>query len=308
LLREDEVIVDDASSPVAGVVVLYNPPATVLANIRSYAHSLKMLFVIDNSETDSRSLAKELGELGNVVYVRKPENVGVATALNLGAERALQTGCEFLLMMDQDSCAQPSMVSRLLEAFARYGVESLGIAGAFPIIRFGEAAHRHPEMNEQLDIITSGSLLNLAAYRKVGPFLDELFIDCVDVEYCLRLVLHGYKTVQVNTAHLLHCLGAPAEHRFLFVNYTTSNHSNLRRYYMTRNRFHVARLYQAAFPSFCRKKRRLVRREIPRVLLFETDRLNKLRMMLRGYLDYRAGRLGKYQENRTPPTRGGEWG
>ncbi|MEI8316203.1 MAG: glycosyltransferase family 2 protein [Verrucomicrobiota bacterium] len=292
----------DISSPVAGVVVLYNPPATVLVNIRSYAHSLKVLFVIDNSDTDSGSLVNALGELGNVIYVRKSENVGVATALNLGAERAIHAGCEFLLMMDQDSCAQPAMVSRLLEAFACYGVESLGIAGAFPVIRFGETPLQHPEMTEQLDIITSGSLLNLAAYRKVGPFLEELFIDCVDVEYCLRLVQHGYKTVQVNTAHLLHCLGEPAEHRFLFVNYTTSNHSSLRRYYMTRNRFYVARLYHAAFPSFCRKKRRLIRREIPRVLLFETDRLNKLRMMLRGYLDYRAGRLGKYQEKQTPPS------
>jgi hypothetical protein len=43
--------------------------------------------------------------------------------------------------------------------------------------------------------------------------------------------------------------------------------------------------------------RSIYRGEIESVLFFEKSKLNKLRMMLKGYLDYRRGITGKYRES-----------
>jgi hypothetical protein len=55
--------------------------------------------------------------------------------------------------------------------------------------------------------------------------------------------------------------------------------------------------YRHQFPEFCTEMRSIYRGEIESVLFFEKSKLNKLRMMLKGYLDYRRGITGKYRES-----------
>ena len=50
--------------------------------------------------------------------------------------------------------------------------------------------------------MTSGSLLDLSAYEAVGPFMDELFIDQVDNEFCLRLRAAGFSVLEAGEATL----------------------------------------------------------------------------------------------------------
>ena len=35
-------------------------------------------------------------------------------------------------------------------------------------------------------VITSGSIITIAAYKEIGPFNNEMFIDFIDIEWCLR--------------------------------------------------------------------------------------------------------------------------
>jgi rhamnosyltransferase len=84
--------------------------------------------------------------------------------------------------------------------------------------------------------MTSGSLTNLSAWKKVLGFKDSYFIDFVDNEFCMKLILNGYKIIRVNNCVMHHQLGDTVKIKlFYFFNVTATRHRPWRLYYMTRN-------------------------------------------------------------------------
>jgi len=273
---------------IAVMGILYNPPADVLGNIVSYLDQVAALYVVDNSDEPSNWLVERIQGDGKVHYLCKRGNLGVATALNCGAEMALTDGFEFLLTMDQDSRVLPGMVEALM---ACHG-EEFGLVAPYLLTRDRQIPPVNKMCRPVLTAMTSGSLLSLEAYQKVGPFRDDFFIDFVDIEYCLRLQRHGYKILQADGAHLEHHVGRRVGKGW----FSVTTHPPLRKYYKTRNRFQVWKEYGADFPGYVWGDRLRFVLEFGRLLLFEPEKRAKLHMMWRGYRDYRAGRFGKYQD------------
>lgn len=279
-----------SAAAIAGVVVLYLPGSDLPDYICSYLPQVDRLYVVDNSEAPDPLLAEELRALPRVVLLQNLDNLGVARALNIGAEAALADGYGLLLTMDQDSRATPGMVVELLVCFHGQSLGQVGMVAPFHLTRAGHAQPTEvcrPVMTP----MTSGCLLNLQAYRAVGPFRDNFFIDFVDNEYCLRLRAAGFEVLQAARAVLHHSVGDIRK----FGPFIATNHSPLRRYYKTRNRFLVNRLYRHDFPGHCLFDRVRLVKEIGSIILFEKEKLAKLRMMWRGYQDYRRGKFGKYE-------------
>lgn len=278
---------------IAGVVVLFNPSREVLESVASYLKELDVLYAIDNTEPSATNIGEELKNLGRVIYIPNGGNEGIAKALNQAASLALTNGYDYLLTMDQDSIAEPDMVSRLLAFRSSVDWESLGIL-----------APRHDvgAINKQalkgsgnvLTTMTSGNLLNLKAYQEVGPFCEELFIDYVDHEYCLRLQSHGYRVIEVHDAVLHHRLGRMTKFSILGRSVYVSCHPPIRRYYMTRNRFWLCSRYGRKFPGHRRFLINQFWRELLWMLLFEEAKIEKIKMMIMGYLDFRRGKLGQF--------------
>ena len=280
---------------IAATVVLYNPSQEHLQNIAAYIDSVDILYAVDNSENPSAQTVTSLQSMPTVRYVCNRDNLGIARALNIGAEQAIADGYDLLLTMDQDSTATPGMVDALLSCFERFGRNEVGIVS--PCHQLGEAKIQHSGDCVDIEVaMASGNLLNLAAFKATGPFRDDYFIDYVDHEYCLRLRQHGYRIIRANAAVLRHRLGAMTWHRLLHKQIKLGNHPPIRRYYGYRNLFHLHRQYKGEFPVYFRYFYREIFQEIGAVLLFEEQKLEKLRMMLRGYMDYRRGVFGKYRE------------
>lgn len=283
---------------IAGVVVLYRPDVQVCDNINTYVNDLDRLYVVDNSDNPDRDLIAPIIANPVVEYIPNGQNLGIAKALNLAAQKAIESGYEFLLTMDQDSRATVGMIAAMLETLARFeSPESVGIVGPFHLLAEN---HKRPGADD-LEVVphtmTSGNLLNLAAYRSVGPFLDELFIDFVDVEFCYRLRRHGFLVLQANRALLQHNLGNITSAKILHKRLRTSNHSALRRYYITRNRFFVWEKYRdlAAVQDDIAWDKVSFRGEIRNILLLEKDKLAKIAMIVRGFVDYKRNVFGKYR-------------
>ena len=279
---------------IAGVTVFYNPCPEYVENILAYRDSVAVVYVVDNSEHPDTEIAERLAAVANVIYLRNNRNLGIAEALNMAAERALAAGYDYLLTMDQDSVVTPGMVEALLACLDRAGREEVGIVTP----RHQHGATIAPVVGECCDVdvaMTSGNLLNLKAYQRAGAFRNDYFIDYVDHEYCLRLRLHGYRIIQANHAILRHQLGAMTWHRLLHRRIKVCNHPPIRRYYGFRNRFYFYRQYGKLFPGSFRHFYRDLFLELVTLFLFEQRPLAKLRMMLRGYLDYRRGVSGRYE-------------
>ena len=278
---------------VAAVVVLFHPNKVVLANIMSYINQVEKIYVIDNSETTNQYVTDKIKEIENVEYILNISNVGIGKAFNVGAERAIREGFEFLLTMDQDSKASKEMIKRML--FEASGISNVGIITPIHGNKFNTQECHIGPYTEKFDVMSSGNLVNLQILSKVGEFNEQYFIDFVDIEYYLRLHIAHYKIIQVNSALLFHSEGNIQQQRFLFWKVYPYHHSPIRYYYKARNRLYLRAKYKSKFPEYFKKKEKKVfRNTVIKMLFLEKKRALKIRYLFKGYIDYKNGILGKF--------------
>ncbi len=278
---------------IAGVVVLFNPDESVLNNINSYIQHTERLYIIDNSENESR-LSQKILKNPTAYLLHSGSNIGIAGALNLAVESAIRDGYNFLLTMDQDSYFDEQVIEKLtaaLNAFPDAGIVTPVHANKFNV------PERTSSLYEEIPVTkTSGNILNLEVYKSVGPFNEDFFIDYVDIEYCMRITRAGYKVIQANDAILIHNEADLTEKFFLFKKVYPYNHHPVRFYYKTRNRFYLRDKFKKKFPDYFRFEFKLFINNLIKVLLYEDMKWRKLKMTLRGYRDYKQGVKGKIRE------------
>jgi len=271
---------------VAGVIILYNPSMRFIDNIKSYVNQVEILYAIDNSEKTESEFLDKLKHFKNVVYKSNGKNLGIARALNVGAQLAIEQRYDFLLMMDQDSILSDNAQIEFTRYISDQSSEDIGILYSHHIYRNYSRQKVTTSSKEILVADTSGSLLNLAAYSKVGPFMEKLFIDYIDFEYCLRLQLNGFKIIQLNNITLYQELGAMVTKRLLFMNVGVTNHSPQRIYYRVRNRLFVSSKYFHHFPIWSIKQMAYLWIEFGKVVLFEDNKILKCKMIMKGIMHY----------------------
>ncbi len=222
-------------------------------------------------------------------------NFGVAHALNQAVNYAMRDNFNFLLTMDQDSSAD----SKLIECY-KYFLDSndfskIGILAPVPSY-IPETSKGNVRSVKELDVaITSGCLLNLSVYEKSGPFKDDLFIDYVDFEYCLKIKKKGFKIIQISKAKIYHQLGKLEKRNFIFKTIYVTHHSPERYYYRTRNRLYVAKKFILYFPAFVFKDILIFVNELLKILFFEKKKSLKIKMVLDGIMDFIKGKYGKFE-------------
>lgn len=281
---------------IAGVIVLYNPEKSVITNIQSYIDNIDILFAVDNSDQKKPSIIKTLLENPKICYIDNHGNQGIAHALNIGANKAINMDYKWLLTMDQDSKATQGMLTKMIHYIQTHATSKISIVSPFHANRYQQNSLSKEPYSTVLTTMTSGNLLNLDVFQKIGGFTENLFIDYVDNEYCLHGNLLEYRVVQVNDSVLEHNLGDLKQYRMLWKQFYSTNHNPIRRYYMTRNRFKIIELYQNHFPEYCNFEKSRFFVDFIIVLLYEKQKIAKFKMMLRGYLDYKRGIFGKYND------------
>jgi rhamnosyltransferase len=280
---------------IAGVVVLYNPEAEIFErNIPSYLPYIDVLYIVDNSEGKT-TLPEEYVYAKNIVYMPFGENRGIATALNTGAAKAIQNRYEWLLTMDQDSWFKPEDIKTLINSAQHINKDETAILT--PVHVQDEIAHgaRRNALEEKAMAMTSGNLVNLDVYTKIGGFNEGYFIDLVDHEYCLKARKNGYKIIEVCNSFLEHSLGRARIVKLLFKKRAVIEHNPVRKYYQVRNLLYLKNEYF----GFRNEIKFLVKHEIIaliKIILFEKKIGLKLKMMYHGLTDYRKNIKGKLNQ------------
>ena len=146
-------------------------------------------------------------------------------------------------------------------------------------------------------LITSGSLVNLKTLSAIGNFDENLFIDEVDFEFCLRAVTKGYRIIQFTHIFLHHQLGVITYHRSLKSNKSTPRtlHSPIRLYYLTRNFLYVKKKYGKRFKEDIHFKKKALLNRFKNNILYGKERWKVIRYIIRGYIDYKKNRMGKFE-------------
>lgn len=278
----------------AAVVVLYNPNDSILENISSYIDSVSLIYIIDNSDFSNENIFSNVSFKNKLKYVFNNGNKGIAKALNIGCQFAIKDGMQWALTMDQDS----KFLNLSVETISFVFKNDSNAALYYPnYIIEGQVYDKYiSENNQPIIVMTSGNFLNLMIYEKVNGFEDELFIDYVDVDYCLKLKKYGYKIANLPAANLEHGLGQSTHKSFFSFKAIVTNHSSLRRYYITRNRLYVRKKYRNISDVFYQTEKRIFINDILKIILFEEHKFSKFKSIISGYSDYKKNIYGIYNK------------
>jgi rhamnosyltransferase len=207
------------SSLAAGIVVFEPDPGTLRALIAAIGPGVGTIYLFINALSDG-ALRAELGALPRVVVVDSPVNFGVGEALNLIVLHAALAGFTEVILFDQDSRPAPSVVpelARLHRSLVAQGANPAVVAprlvapsgAGFKAPRYFPQSGKRggPEAQPVRFVPTSGSLLSVSAFREIGAFRGDYFIDGVDLEWCFRAWQHGYSCWCAGRITMVHTVG-----------------------------------------------------------------------------------------------------
>lgn len=307
-LRAAETGSADASSAgdrVCAVVVTYHPGAEVPGHVAAILRQAARVIVVDNEAT-GESRARLAAFAGNpaVELVHNEENLGIATALNQGVERAFAAGYGWIATFDQDSAIPEDFFSRLLAAHAAYP-DRERVAVLAPIYRDRHLGFVYSSAGPVREVPTgdvpvqvtaaSGNLVSAAALRTVGGFREDFFIDCVDFEFCLRCRKAGWLVLEVRRVILDHAMGHYRQIRWLWRNPRINDYDASRRYYQARNLLILYARFGLFDPRWMIRNAWFYARELVKLVLFYENRREKLRAICTGWWHAAAGRRGRWQ-------------
>ena len=224
------------------IVVTYNPDLGLLKRQYSSLSTQvdKIIYVDNGTSVDIASIL----QFDNVLFIKNDCNLGLSKAQNIGIEAIHAKNTDFIILFDQDSVPPKKYVSTLISCYEDCSkIANVALVG--PAIR--NLTKSSIENNRGIVIhgiflkkvtikkstpvsfcIASGSLIPIKVLDEVGLMEEKLFIDGIDIEWCLRARYKGYQIVQTNSTYLDHCLGDGRDKR-------VESHSPLREYYIMRN-------------------------------------------------------------------------
>ena len=287
------------------IFVLYQPTADFVGNLHKATALCRNVIAVDNSPEPSPYLYEALRRAGATVTFNCNQG-GLAGAYNRGAELLLLRGCEVIFLLDQDSEIDEHFFVKMMEACAGLGTDTfiigpkiyeIHLQRCMPVTPPGRRFPKPFRIDQETEglfptlfVISSGSAISAQAYRTVGAFKEDYFIECIDVEYGLRATSMGVPVYMNAAVTLRQTTGHIERHGKLF----TTNHAAWRRYYGTRNAVHSLRLYRSKWSLHWMSGPLAIYWALC-VMLFEPQKLRKLVAMMAGYVDGRFGVLGTFE-------------
>ena len=266
------------------VVVSYQSADTIAATLAAVVDQVGSVCVVDNGSDEATTtillqLTHALDDLVTVQWNR--ENLGLASALNQGIRWAIGNGFRYVLTLDQDSVAAPRMVETLIQALETDS--SIGLAAPRSIEDCNGRLYSLGVSESQSDrevhfvelVHASGNLIPVSVFETTGLFREDLFIDQVDYEFCLRLRKMGFRIAVVDRATMRHRLGSITTTRVGGKVLHCANHAYQRHYYLARNRLVVSYLHRDL--SYMRSQADSMAREVCKIVLCEQGKIVKLR-------------------------------
>lgn len=281
------------------VIVTFNPQ---ISNVVELVRNLKLSnvtpLIVDNGSDLSFSPMCE------TIFLK--ENLGIATAQNEGLKSALSLGAKYVVFFDQDSTiTNCSFIYKLLEPLVKeeaYITAPIFVdkdrGFTYPIVDIRPSGRRvkyYPSSSDPnfkvSNVISSGTMVNATLFNEVGQMTDQLFIDYVDTEWCLRCASLGYYVTVVPSAIMYHSIG---DSSFSLLGFNVPKHSPIRRYFRVRNSFFLLR--KSYIPKLMSVREVLfsVVHQIILILASKGERRDYIKSLFKGCWDGLRGKFGAY--------------
>jgi len=275
---------------ILGSIVTFNPDVKVLLeNISAIYKQLDALIIVDNGSKNLLEFEKIINKkFPQIKIVKNIDNYGIAKALNQSLEYANNNQFTWLLTLDQDSRCAPEFIGQMKHNIRDCSGNGKTLVYCPRIVDLNERKDntnlkKTSALIEKVDFaITSGSLVNVDNAINIKGFDNDLFIDYVDFDFCIRGMNAGYDIYRIHDAILYHRLGEIKVYKFMNFEFSVTNHNEIRRMYMYRNKVY---LYKKYFKSnFLWVLRNILSsfKVVALIIIFEKNRLKKMKYIFKG--------------------------
>jgi rhamnosyltransferase len=293
------------------VTVTYNPDIALLnRQIDSLCNQVGFIIIVDNGSLNLKELKNYILNKQNetkqiFIFIDNEKNAGLGYAQNVGIKAAINNGASDVLILDQDSVLKENFIINILETREELFEKDIKVGAMgpvyysevsnqiYPITKFwGPFIQRiepSTKPEEASFLIASGCFINVDILKDVGLMNEDLFIDCIDVEWSFKAQRKGYKLYVSPKAQMMHTIG---ENRMSLVGRSMAIHSPLRRYYLFRNSVFMIRDKNIPFGY---KVREVTLNTLRLIVYFSVskERLKYLKYSLSGFLDGIKGISGE---------------
>jgi len=232
------------SDPAVAIVVLtwenYEETADCLDSLRSVDYENYRVVVVDNGSKDG-SLSRLRREHGWCEFVANDENIGFARGNNVGISHALDTGADYVLLLNDDTLVEPDFLRPLVDTMERYervaavgGVNLLPDSGRVhnagyifhPWLAAKSELLREPVTDEPypVDFVQSCLiLLNPEFLDEIGLLNESYFLGMEDVDLAWKARSRGWKVLVAPDSEIYHRVGETASSSPFSVYHKTRN-------------------------------------------------------------------------------------
>lgn len=193
---------NENNKKVTTVVVTYNRKELLRENIsalKKQKYKDNKVIIVDNASTDGTYdyIKDELNE--NVLYFNTGVNLGGAGGFNFGIKKAVQLGCDYVWIMDDDCIVQEESLTELVK-FAKDKQDNFGFLSSKVLWTDGTLCNmniqrvnlskeiKNKDVNQKICLASFVSLfINVSAVYKVGLPIKDFFIWGDDWEYTYRI-------------------------------------------------------------------------------------------------------------------------
>lgn len=281
----------------AVAVILYNPDSKIKKQIDIYKKQFDRIYLFDNS--DSPEYNRYLADSTKVYHYYEGINKGVSYALNKIFEWAIEENIDYILTMDQDSRYDEFNILKMKKYIAERKSENIAIYctnyGKLYVKEGREVeSPLHISKKEIKNVnfcMTSGSFVNVKALKRIGA-LEDWFIGLVDYDLCASFVEKGYSIQMYGDSWFYQRVGKGTKDSRLNRIFRVVHHDKERYYYMIRNAFYFLKKYKKN-----KVLSNMVKKQIIRILfnlLFENNKIEKIKYCLKGYTDFIKNKKGQY--------------
>jgi GT2 family glycosyltransferase len=189
------------------------------------------IIIVDNHSQDGsyEKLKAEFGDRHTIIEAS--DNGGFAKGNNIGIRYALEQGCDYILLLNNDTLVEKDFLNKMVECYERYS--DTGIVGPkilyegnrdliwfcggeinlkrFYGFHYGEGQKDSEEFNKEREItFTTGCtmLISREVIEKVGALPEEYFMYYEDVDFCMKVQEAGYKIYYCPKAAIYHKVSA----------------------------------------------------------------------------------------------------
>ena len=222
------------------VTVTYNSEHVLddfFKSIQQQDYKNFLLFFIDNASSDKSVEHIKSWDFPNKVLVENEQNLGIATGNNQGIKLAVENDCDFVLLLNNDTVFESSLLSKLLNTQSKYSSSvvvpkmnyfsppnKIWYAGgfynrnkAFLNYHRGQGELDTQQYNED-DIVDYAPsccvLIHKKVFEDIGNMDEKYFVYFDDADFFYRLKLDKrHKIRYIHDVEFFHKIGSLTKSR-----------------------------------------------------------------------------------------------